>query len=60
MARVAGSSDRNPTLSQYFSEIRKYPILTKEQEMGLGERIQMGHAQLAPASGQSSPGLTAE
>ena len=45
MARVTGSSDRNPTLSRYFSEIRNYPILTKEQEMGLGKRIQKGHAQ---------------
>ncbi|MCZ6600738.1 MAG: sigma-70 family RNA polymerase sigma factor, partial [Acidobacteria bacterium] len=45
MARFSGSSDRNPTLSRYFSEIRNYPILTREEEMGLGKRIEKGHRQ---------------
>ena len=45
MARFSGSSDRNPTLSRYFSEIRNYPILTKEEEIGLGKRIEKGHRQ---------------
>ena len=42
MARAYGFSDRNPTLTRYFSEIRNYPILTKEQEIGLGKRIEKG------------------
>ena len=42
MARFTGYSDRNPSLSRYFAEIRHYPILSKEQEMGLGRRIRKG------------------
>ncbi|TDI34105.1 MAG: RNA polymerase sigma factor RpoD/SigA [Acidobacteria bacterium] len=45
MARFSRSSDRNPTLSRYFSEIRNYPILTREEEVGLGKRIEKGHRQ---------------
>lgn len=44
MARATGSTDRNPSLSRYFAEIRNYPILTKEQEMGLGKKIRKGQA----------------
>ncbi|MFQ5670839.1 MAG: RNA polymerase sigma factor RpoD/SigA [Acidobacteriota bacterium] len=44
MARIAGSGNRNPSLSRYFAEIRNYPILTKEEEMGLGKRIKKGHS----------------
>ncbi len=44
MARATGNTDRNPSLSRYFSEIRNYPILTKEEEMGLGKRIRKGQA----------------
>ena len=44
MARANGSTDRNPSLSRYFAEIRNYPILTKEQEMGLGRKIKRGQA----------------
>ena len=44
MARATGSTDRNPSLSRYFAEIRNYPILTKEQEMGLGHRIRKGQS----------------
>ena len=44
MARAKGSTDRNPSLSRYFAEIRNYPILTKEQEMGLGRKIRKGKA----------------
>jgi RNA polymerase primary sigma factor len=44
MARSTGSTERNPSLSRYFSEIRNYPILSKEQEMGLGKRIRKGQA----------------
>jgi RNA polymerase primary sigma factor len=44
MARATGSTDRNPSLSRYFSEIRNYPILSKEEEMGLGKQIRKGQA----------------
>ena len=30
-------NDRNSVLSRYFSEIRAYPLLTKEQEQGLAK-----------------------
>jgi RNA polymerase primary sigma factor len=44
MARSTGSTERNPSLSRYFSEIRGYPILSKEEEMGLGKRIRKGQS----------------
>ena len=31
------SNDRNTVLSRYFSEIRSYPLLTKEQEQSLAQ-----------------------
>lgn len=35
-------NDRNPVLSRYFSEIREYPILSKEEEMLLAKKIKTG------------------
>ena len=35
-------NDRNTVLSRYFSEIRSYPLLTKEQEQNLALAIQQG------------------
>ena len=35
-------SDRNSVLSRYFSEIREYPLLTKEQEQNLARRVKRG------------------
>lgn len=40
-ASVTGGSDRS-VLSRYFSEIRAYPLLTKEQEQRLAHRVQKG------------------
>jgi RNA polymerase primary sigma factor len=37
----SGSSDRT-VLSRYFTEIREYPLLTKEQEQQLARRVQAG------------------
>lgn len=35
-------NERNPVLSRYFSEIREYPLLTKEEEMTLAKKIKTG------------------
>jgi RNA polymerase primary sigma factor len=35
-------NERNPVLSRYFSEIREYPLLTKEEEMTLARKIKTG------------------
>lgn len=35
-------NDRNPVLSRYFSEIREYPLLSKEEEMTLAKKIKTG------------------
>jgi RNA polymerase primary sigma factor len=34
--------DRSSVLARYFSEIRDYPLLSKEQEQGLAEKIKGG------------------
>lgn len=54
MARASNSTDRNPSLSRYFAEIRNFPILTKEQEMGLGRKIRKGQARLRNALVESN------
>lgn len=35
-------NDRSTLLSRYFSEIRGYPLLTKEQEQSLANRVKVG------------------
>ncbi len=35
-------NERNPVLSRYFSEIREYPLLSKEEEMTLAKKIKTG------------------
>jgi RNA polymerase primary sigma factor len=35
-------NDRNSVLSMYFSEIREYPLLTKEEEMSLAKDVKHG------------------
>ncbi|NIL99470.1 MAG: sigma-70 family RNA polymerase sigma factor [Acidobacteria bacterium] len=39
---VSKSRSRDSVLSQYFSEIRQYPLLSKEQEQNLARDIQKG------------------
>ena len=34
--------DRSSVLSRYFSEIREYPLLTKDEEMALAEGVKRG------------------
>ena len=34
--------DRGTVLSRYFSDIREYPLLTKEQEQGLARNVKNG------------------
>ena len=34
--------ERSTVLSRYFSEIRKYPLLTKKQEQGLARNVKKG------------------
>ncbi|MEW5807294.1 MAG: RNA polymerase sigma factor RpoD/SigA [Acidobacteriota bacterium] len=36
------SNNKNSTLSRYFSEIREYPLLSKEEEMVLARKIKVG------------------
>jgi RNA polymerase primary sigma factor len=38
----ASKNDRNSLLSRYFSEIRDYPLLTKEQEQDLAQNVKNG------------------
>jgi RNA polymerase primary sigma factor len=42
VAAVNGTGAERSTLARYFSDIRKIPILTQEQEAELGRRIQAG------------------
>jgi RNA polymerase primary sigma factor len=35
-------NERGSVLSRYFSEIREYPLLTKDQELGLARNVRMG------------------
>jgi RNA polymerase primary sigma factor len=41
----SGEHARESVLSQYFSEIREYPLLTKEEEQHLAREIQRGDRQ---------------
>jgi DNA-directed RNA polymerase sigma subunit (sigma70/sigma32) len=34
--------DRSSVLSRYFSEIREYPLLTKDEEMALADGVKRG------------------
>ena len=34
--------ERSTVLSRYFSDIRSYPLLTKEQEQGLARNVKKG------------------
>ncbi len=34
--------ERSTLLSRYFSDIREYPLLTKEQEQGLARNVKKG------------------
>ena len=34
--------ERGTVLSRYFSDIREYPLLTKEQEQGLARNVKKG------------------
>src|ERR1043166_2132147 len=42
VAAESGSHDRSSVLSQYFTEIRAYPLLTKEREVHLAKRVMRG------------------
>ena len=35
-------NERSSVLSRYFSEIREYPLLTKEEEMSLARKVKLG------------------
>lgn len=41
---MQGSSDRGSLLARYFSEIREYPLLTKDEEMDLAVAVRNGCA----------------
>ena len=36
------AKERSSVLSRYFSEIREYPLLTKDEEMALAEGVKRG------------------
>jgi len=38
----SAQNDRSSVLSRYFSEIREYPLLTKEQEQSLAKKVNRG------------------
>ena len=40
MSKDSSQSDRSSVLSRYFSEIRAYPLLTKDQEHCLARNVQ--------------------
>src|SRR5437867_11572288 len=41
-AADSGSHDRSSVLSQYFTEIRAYPLLSKQREVHLAKRVMRG------------------
>ncbi len=43
MAVESSSNDRSTSLSRYFSEIRDYPLLSKEREQVLARKIKQGN-----------------